>query len=337
MASLYTALREAFGARASLAVHRHFEGGDRARIEEVVVRAARYGIPIVATNAVRYAHRRDKKVIDVLHCIREGMTLDQAGRALAPNAEAHLKSEPEMRRVFAQLPGHEEWLARSRVIAEACTFQLLGAQVPLPLRDRQARLRRRDPGPGPPPPHVRGGEAAAPRPSPGRARAAHREGARARRADGRRAVFPQRAVHRRDRAGEATSSARGAGARPTARSASASASRRSTPLESNLLFERFLSAERREPPDIDVDFEHERREEVIQAIYARYGRDRAAMVSEVISYRGKSALREVGKVFGFSLEQVDRLSSARRVVGPAARGRRAAAPRARASTRTTRA
>src|SRR5439155_22739886 len=81
------------------------------------------------------------------------------------------------------------------------------------------------------------------------------------------------------------------------------------PQTSKLLFERFLSGARAEPPDIDVDFEHERREEVIQAIYELYGRDRAAMVSEVISYRGKSALREVGKVFGLSIEQVDRLSS----------------------------
>src|SRR5581483_8128126 len=68
------------------------------------------------------------------------------------------------------------------------------------------------------------------------------------------------------------------------------------PTRANLLFERFLSIERKEPPDIDVDFEHERREEIIQAIYRFYGHDRAAMVSEVISYRGKSALREVGKV-----------------------------------------
>jgi error-prone DNA polymerase len=81
------------------------------------------------------------------------------------------------------------------------------------------------------------------------------------------------------------------------------------PARSNLLFERFLSAERSEPPDIDVDFEHDRREEVIQDIYEKYGREHAAMVSEVICYRGKSALREVGKAFGFSLEQIDRLSS----------------------------
>ena len=80
------------------------------------------------------------------------------------------------------------------------------------------------------------------------------------------------------------------------------------PARTSLLFERFLSAERREPPDIDVDFEHERREEVIQEIYERWGRERAAMVSEVISYRGKSALREVGKVFGLAPDQLDRLS-----------------------------
>ena len=80
--------------------------------------------------------------------------------------------------------------------------------------------------------------------------------------------------------------------------------RQLTRRDSSLLFERFMSPERHEPPDIDVDFEHERREEVIQAIYQRYGRDHAAMVSEVICYRGKSALREVGKAMGLSLDQV---------------------------------
>jgi error-prone DNA polymerase len=79
---------------------------------------------------------------------------------------------------------------------------------------------------------------------------------------------------------------------------------------SNLLFERFMSVERKEPPDIDVDFEHERREEVIQEIYERYGRDRAAMVSEVICYRRKSALRDVSKTFGLSIEQTGRLMNA---------------------------
>jgi len=80
------------------------------------------------------------------------------------------------------------------------------------------------------------------------------------------------------------------------------------PVRMGLLFERFLSAERGEPPDIDVDFEHERREEVIQYVYERYGRDRAGMVCEVITYRGKSAVRDVGKALGLSVGQVDRLA-----------------------------
>ena len=75
-----------------------------------------------------------------------------------------------------------------------------------------------------------------------------------------------------------------------------------------MLFERFISRERNEPPDIDVDFEHERREEVIQYIYGKYGRDRAALAATVITYRPKSALRDVGKALGLDLAQVDRLA-----------------------------
>src|SRR3984885_9869780 len=82
------------------------------------------------------------------------------------------------------------------------------------------------------------------------------------------------------------------------------------PSKHALLFERFVSASRNEPPDIDVDFEHERREEVIQHIYNRYGRDRAAIVGTVISYRGRSAIREVGKALGLSEDVTGRLSKA---------------------------
>ncbi len=81
------------------------------------------------------------------------------------------------------------------------------------------------------------------------------------------------------------------------------------PREGRLLFERFISAERREPPDIDVDFEHERREEVIQYIYEHYGRERAGIAATVISYRGRSAIREVGKVFGLSDDTIGALSA----------------------------
>ena len=103
-------------------------------------------------------------------------------------------------------------------------------------------------------------------------------------------------------AGRATwkSFVRGAARRPIPRSASASASPRWTRAKQQLLFERFISEERGEPPDIDVDFEHERREEVIQYIYRRYGRDRAAICATVIHYRPRSAIREVGKALGLT-------------------------------------
>ena len=79
-------------------------------------------------------------------------------------------------------------------------------------------------------------------------------------------------------------------------------------MEIDVLFERFLNAERREPPDIDVDFEHERREEVIQYIYRRYGRRRAALTATVIHYRPRSAIREVGKVFGLTEDVTGKLA-----------------------------
>jgi len=308
IARIHEGLRDAFGERASLAVHRHFEGGDRARIEQVMDRSSKYGIPIVATNAVLYAHRRDKKVLDVLHCIREGMTLDQAGRTLTSNAEAHLKSEPEMRRVFAQLEGHDSWLSRSRAIAEACTFDLKELTYRFPFEIDKPAFEGETPD-----------EAL---------RRLTYEGAKERLPE----TLPEHLVLRIEKelgviarmnvapyflsvqsiveiAKEKRILCQGRGSAANSVVCFCLGITAVNPLESSTLFERFLSENRKEPPDIDVDFEHDRREEVIQAIYARYGRDRAAMVSEVISYRGKSALREVGKVFGFSLEQVDRLSS----------------------------
>ncbi len=301
-------LREAFGHRASLAVHRHLEGGDRARIEQGLALAREHDLPVVATHAVLYAQRRDKKIADVLHCIREGLTRDQAGRSLAPNAEAHLKSEPEMRRVLSQLEGHEGWLARSRVIAEACTFDLgqLAYKFPFELDEPafagetpDQALRRLT---------YEGAKARLPAVLPDelRARIEKELGVVAKLNVAPYFLSVQRIV---DIARDKQILCQGRGSAANSVVCFCLGITAVDPLESNMLFERFLSEERREPPDIDVDFEHDRREEVIQAIYTRYGRERAAMVSEVISYRGKSALRDVGKVFGLSLEQVDRLSS----------------------------
>ncbi len=100
----------------------------------------------------------------------------------------------------------------------------------------------------------------------------------------------------------------GEGRPPTRRSAIAWGVTSVDPTFIDLLFERFLSRERNEPPDIDIDFEHERREEVIQYVYEKYGRERAGMTAEVITYRPRSAVRDVGKALGLSLDRVDALA-----------------------------
>jgi error-prone DNA polymerase len=299
------ALRDAFGSGLSLAIHRHLDGSDASRERLTVRRALATGAPILATNAVRYANREGKLVYDVLHCIREGLTLDAAGRALSPNAEAHLKSREEMATLFAD---HPDWLARSREIAQACTFSMTELKYGFPCE-------LDDP--------------AFPGETPDQAlRRLTYEGARTRlpkltdkirgQIEKELSLVEQlnvapyflsvRTVVEMARGRDILCQGRGSAANSAVCFCLGITS--VDPSQSNLLFERFLSAERRnEPPDIDVDFEHERREEVIQAIYEKYGRERAAMVSEIITYRGKSALREVGKVFGLSLEEIDRLST----------------------------
>ncbi len=298
-------LRDAFGDRFSLAVHRHQDGGDPVRARRAIARARALGAPIVATNAVRYARREGKLVYDVLQCIRENVTLDQAGRALAPNAEAHLKTPAEMIQLFAD---HPEWVHRSRVVADACTFALkeLKYQFPCELDDKafdgetpDEALRRLT---------YAGAqerfEGALPDPS---REQIEKELAVIAKLGVAPYFLSVKTIVEMARSRDILCQGRGSAANSAVCYCLGITA--VDPTRSNLLFERFLSAERREPPDIDVDFEHERREEVIQAIYAKYGRERAAMVSEVISYRGKSALREVGKVFGLSLEQIDRLSA----------------------------
>ncbi len=308
-------LVRAFGPRLSIAMHLHKDGEDRARVDRALTAARMYGLPICATNRVLYARPGDKPVLDVLHCIREGKTLDEAGRELLPNAEAHLKSEEEITRLFSL---HPAWIARSRFIADRCRFSMkeLSYRFPYEITDLVDRHFRRSESEGER--AETAGEAL---------RRLTYEGAHARYG----AVIPEsvaaqvekelalieklevapyflsvRAVVDMARRRDILCQGRGSAANSAVCFCLGITA--VDPARSNMLFERFLSAERREPPDIDVDFEHERREEVIQEIYETYGRDRAAMVCEIISYRSKSALREVGKVFGFSLEQVDRLA-----------------------------
>ena len=300
------ALKDAFGERLSIASWRHLDGDDESRFSRAEGLRAAFDVPVCATNRVLFAIPEDKPVFDVLCCIREGKTLDESGRALLPNAEAHLKSRDKMQRLFVD---HPSWLARSREIADACQFSL---------RELKYRF-----------PSDHGEEVTARGETPDEAvRRLTYSGARARWPEG----VPERVAEQIEKelfliaqlevapyflsVQSIVEMARSRDILCQGRGSAANSAvcyclgiTAVDPARSNLLFERFLSTERREPPDIDVDFEHERREEVIQAIYAKYGRERAAMVSEVVSYRGRSALREVGKAFGLSLEQVERLAA----------------------------
>src|SRR5580700_1475471 len=305
-ASVKGGIVDAFGPRVSLGVHRHYEGGDKANIERVIAASLRFGVRIVAHNAVRYARRQDKCVFDVVTCIREGMTLDRAGRALSPNAEAYLKSEPEVRRGLSGFAGYDDWLSRSREIADACTFRMdeLKYQFPFKLDDPASE-----------------GE------TPDQAiRRLTWDGARERLGE-----VPPKLVEQIEKelaviarmnvapyflsvrevveiAREKDILCQGRGSAANSVVCYCLGITAVDPEKIDVLFERFISAARGEPPDIDVDFEHERREEVIQYIYERYGRDHAGLAATLITYRARSALREVGKVMGLSGDVVAALS-----------------------------
>ena len=284
-----------------LAASHTYRGDDRVRIGALAELAKRCGTPLVATGAVLYhaAHRRALQ--DVLTCVREHTTIHEAGLRLEANAERHLKRPAEMARLFK---GHEDALARSIEIMEACRFSL----------DELVYEYPDEPVP------------------PGKSAQAHIEdltweGAAHRFPDG----VPEkvRATLTRElkliaelnyapyflTVHDIVAFARSRGILCQGRGSAANsvvcyclAITAVNPTEVDLLFERFISESRREPPDIDVDFEHERREEVIQYIYARYGRDRAGLAATVISYRARSAVRDVGKALGLSEDTVAALA-----------------------------
>jgi error-prone DNA polymerase len=294
---------EAFRERALLAAYRHAEPRDAARTEIARRAEKRYGLQIVAS-ARPVMHLADRKrLADVLACIRHKTTLAEAGTRLLPNAEAVLRSPAEMAAIFRD---QLDWVERTVDIADECRFSLgdLSYRFPsdelrLPGERSIDALRRltaegcvRRYGEGQTPESVQA--------------QIEKELALIDRLE--KADYFLSAHQVVNMARERKILCQGRGSAANSAVCFVLGVTAVDPARSSLLFERFLSAERNEPPDIDVDFEHERREEVIQSIYETYSRDRAAMVSEVISYRGKSALREVGKVMGLSVDQLDRLS-----------------------------
>ena len=293
--------REAFGDAVQVELCRHLAPGDRERSQAMAELATRAGLPLVATNDVVF-HRPEKKPLhDLLRCVAAGVTLAEAGRRLLPNAEPHLKPAAAMAALFADRP---EAVARAAALADAVTLRLTDVRYTYPppalppgetADSLLARLARA------------GLEARL-----GPAGAARHAGQLER---------ELQLIAELDYAGYFLTMwdvvqvckhkrilCQGRGSAANSLTCFGLGITSVAPDTIDMLFERFISRERNEPPDIDLDIEHERREEVIQHVYQQYGRDHAAMVAEVIRYRFRSAVREAGKALGFSEEELGRMS-----------------------------
>ncbi len=294
-------LHEAFGDRLYAMAARHRRDTEVAEEARLRARAARYGLPVVAAVEVLYARRSDRALQDVMTCIRHGATIHTAGRLLKPNAEHALLDPKEFAALFEDDPAA---VARTGEIADRCTFSL-------------SQIRYRYPAE-----HVPGGMT-----SSSWLRQLARDGIRTRMQGTLTEKIAAQLEKELDvideldyggyfltmydivqfcKANEIICQGRGSAANSVVCYALGVTA--ADPLRIDLLFERFLSKERNEPPDIDLDVMHERREEVIQHIYGKYGRNHAAMVANVVRYQPRSAVRDVGKALGLSETTLDRVA-----------------------------
>jgi len=278
-----------------------YDGRDAARFDRIAARAAALGLPTLASAAPRMHHGRRRRLADVLTAIRTGCRVDDLGRAALANGEQRLRGEAEMRRLLGP---HADAATRAADLARTCTFRLDELRYEYPAE-------------------IAGGEG----PDARLARLA-RAGLAERYPSG----APARVARLLDHelaliaklgfapyfltVNDIVAFARSRGILCQGRGSAANSVTcwclgvtSVSPEIGTMVFERFVSEARGEPPDIDVDFEHERREEVIQHVYDRYGRHRAGLCATVIHYRGKRAVREVGKAMGLTEDTVAALAS----------------------------
>ena len=294
-------LKRHFAGRVWLAVELHAAGDDHGRARQLIELAAAVGMPAVAAGDVHMHVRSRRRLQDTLTAIRTRQPLGSASRILYPNGERHLRSRAALAQIYPA-----ELLDNTLEIARRCSFSLDELRYQYPqelvpagytpgsyLRSRVlSGLRERWPAGAPP-------------------------------------QVTKLVEHELSLIGELRYEAyfltvddivrfaRGRGILCQGRGSAANSAvcfclgiTAVNPAQMSMLFERFISRERNEPPDIDVDFEHERREEVIQYIYARYGRDRAALTATVITYSPRSAIRDVGRALGLSTEHIGRVARA---------------------------
>ena len=297
-------LREALPSLRHVAASWLYRGDDAARIERLDRIARAHGCTILATNDVHYHAPERRPLQDVVTCIREKVTIATAGYLLNPNAERHLKSPEEMARLFARWP---HAIAATREFADALNFSLDELRYEYPKetvpegRTPQQYLE-----------HLtwKGAEERWPDGIPDKVlKQLNYELPLIERLDFARYFLTVHDIVAYARSLDPPILCQGRGSAANSAVCYCLGITAVDPATSDLLFERFISEERREPPDIDVDFEHERREEVIQHIYEKYGRNRAGIAATVIHYRPRSAIREVGKVMGLSEDICGALAS----------------------------
>ena len=280
----------------------HRSGRDKRCLASLQVLSAQTGIPLIATNDALYATSEARPLHDILTCILEKTTIQQAGRQLEANAERHLKPAVEMARLFADCP---DAILQTQQLFSVVSFDLSQIAYEYPHE--------------PVPPGYT---------PQGWLEALVRSKANIRWPDGIPSKVQElldeefRVIAKMNYAAyfltvhDIVQFAQGRGILCQGRGSAANSAvcfvlgiTAVDPAKHSLLFSRFISEERKEPPDIDVDFEHERREEVMQYVYERYGRARAGIVGTVIHYRPRSAVREVGKALGLSEDVTSRLAS----------------------------
>jgi len=292
--------KDVFGANLYLAASRRYNGDDAKWLYRLSEAASRSQIPLVATNDVYYHNAKRRQLQDVLTCIKEKCTIHNAGFHLYPNAERYLKPIDEMHRLFRNYP---DAIHRTLEIADACQFSLDELKYSYPeeltngrsaqeeLTDRTWKALKLHFGDHVPKKVIDT------------------------------IKYELALIEELDQAKyfitvhNIVLDARAMGILCQGRGSAANCSvcyylgiTSVDPTKFDLLFERFMSRARNEPPDIDVDFEHERREEVIQHIYNKYGRDHAAIVATVTQQHERGAIRDVAKAMGLSLDTIDRLS-----------------------------
>lgn len=293
--------REIFGERCWLLAELHRAADDQRRIARLQALSRESRLPLLAAGDVHYHVAERQALQDVLTAIRHGVAVAEARELLFANAERHLHSPAEMARRFAQIPGAVE---RTLQVAERCRFSLDELRYEYPEELCPAGTT--------PSEHLRelvwnGARVRYPQGTPDKVRQLleYELGL----------IEELRYEAYFLTVWDLVRFARGRGILCQGRGSAANSAvcfclgvTSVDPSRMDVLFERFISRERNEAPDIDIDFEHERREEVLQYVYEKYGRERAGITAEVVSYRPRSAIRDVGKALGLSLDRVDALA-----------------------------